>query len=166
MLKLNSTDFLAQEMPGRCLGNSVDTLMKELDGNQVLLPDSYVRKKHDYCAAPIPHIKHPHEREKWRTTIHTDVFLCCDLVVAMNKFRTAEDRRMWYGNGKDYGDHCYVYLCQPHDVRRSEVNEMQITELELFGKSPYPVKYVACYKIIWNGHGYDNINIEYVQLNI
>ncbi len=60
MLKLDSTDFLAQEMPGRSLGNSINNLMKDLDGNKVLLPDSYVRKKHDYDAvALIPHIKHP-----------------------------------------------------------------------------------------------------------
>lgn len=108
-MKLDSTEFCDQEMPGRTLGNCVDTLMKELDRKQVLLPDSYVRKKHDYAAAPIPHIKDPHERDKWRTTIHTDVFLCCDLVVAMNKFRTADDRFMWYGNGKLYGEDCYVY---------------------------------------------------------
>ena len=61
MLKQDSTDFLAQEMPGRSLGNSINNLMKDLDGNKVLLlPDSCVRKKHDYDAvALIPHIKHP-----------------------------------------------------------------------------------------------------------
>jgi hypothetical protein len=59
MLKLDSTDFRAQEMPGRSLGNSIVNLMKDLDGNKILLPDSYVRKKHDYDAALIPHIKHP-----------------------------------------------------------------------------------------------------------
>jgi hypothetical protein len=165
MLVLDSDDFCAQEMPGTALGNVMENLMNELDGKQVLLPDSYVRKKHPYDVSPIPHIKNPHLENVWRTPTHTDVFLCSDLVVAMNKFRTAKDRMNWYGNGKEYGHQCYAYLFRPSDVRRSEVNEMQITELELFGKSPYPVKYVACYKIVWNGHGYDNINIEYVQLN-
>ena len=83
----------------------------------------------------------------------------------MNKFRTAKDRMNWYGNGKEYGHRCYAYLFRPNDVRRSEINQMQIHGLELFGTSPFPVEYVACYKITWNGHGYDNIRIDYIQLN-
>ncbi len=138
----------------------------DLDGKQVLLPDSYVRKRHLYDETPIPHIKHPQKENDWRTPTHTDVFLCSDLVVALNKFRTAVDRFRWYGNGRQYGNHCFLYLFHPDDVQRSRLNEMQVAPgLRFFGKTPFPVKYVACYKLIWNGFGYDSIDIEYIQIN-
>ena len=166
MLVLDSKGFCDEEMPTRTLGNDMEMLMNDLDGKQVLLPDSYVRKRHLYDETPIPHIKHPQKEDDWRTTTHTDVFLCSDLVVAMHKFRTADDRFRWYGNGRQYGNHCFLYLFHPDDVQRSRLNEMQVDPgLRFFGKSPFPVKYVACYKLIWNGFGYDSIHLEYIQIN-
>jgi hypothetical protein len=44
MLVLDSDDFRAQQMPGTALGHVMENLMNELDGKQVLLPDSYARK--------------------------------------------------------------------------------------------------------------------------
>ena len=151
------------------LGPEQIQLMDDLNNTRVLLPDSYVRKKHEYNpeigGVAIPHIKHPYD-DNWRTTIHTDTYLCSDLMEAMKKYQTARDRRKWYGNSDGpYAKVCYLYLFDPADAKRSSFEQLQVCGCEFFGRSSFPVRYVGCYRITWNGNGYDNIDFHYLSLN-
>jgi hypothetical protein len=125
-----------------------------------------VRKKHEYDpgngGVAIPHIKDPFKPE-WRGVIHTDVYLCSDLMEAMRKYRTAEDRRKWYGNRGAYSKICYLYMFDPDDTRR--FGFQQLFGCEYYGKSFLPVKYAGCYRITWNEIGYDNIDLHYMQID-
>jgi hypothetical protein len=154
MLKLDKDTYINEEIPQVKISSEQSQLLDDLNNKQVLLPDSYVRKKHEYNpengGVAILHIKHPYNYS-WRATIHPNTYLCSDLVEAMKKYRTAEDRREWYGSGP-YAKVCYLYLFDPTDAKRSGFEQINTLCCEFLGSSLLPAQYVGCYRITWNGN--------------
>ena len=77
MLKLDKDAYINEEIPRVKISSEQSRLMDDLNNKQVLLPDSYVRKKHEYNpgngGVAIPHIKHWYNYN-WRATILTLIF--------------------------------------------------------------------------------------------
>ena len=113
MARLNKEDYVDYYIQEMNLSEDQKLLLQELEGKPVLLPDNYVRRKYEYDprdgGIPNPHICDP-DTLVFRDKIHDSCYLCNDLVLTMNKYRTAQDRYKWYGTNARFSHDCFLYL--------------------------------------------------------
>jgi hypothetical protein len=166
MARLNKEDYVDHYIQEMNLSEDQTQLLQELDGKPVLLPDNYVRRNYEYDpeygGVPNPHICDPDTRV-FRDKIHDSCYICNDLVLTMNKYRTAQDRYKWYGTNARYSHDCFLYLFDSANIQRSGFVGLQVEGNKMTGRSKLPVKYCSCYKITWNGPGYSNANFYYIE---
>ena len=108
--------------------------------------------------------------EMFRTDIHNCVYLCNYLFHALHKYRSSGDREKWYNFGRGlWSGSCYLYIVRSENVNRSGFVDVglglgQSPGLESFRKSPIPVQYDGCYKVMWEGRGIRNESFIYIPL--
>jgi hypothetical protein len=173
MAVLDRERFL-QMYPSLILSQVQVGLMSELDETRCLLPDNYVRLvpyNYDRNSGGVenPHIRNP-ETGVFRPLIHDHVYVHNNLIYALYKYRTACDRKKWYGQGQgQWSESCFLYLLHPDDVRRSGFVDTGLGfgeshGNECCGKSYIGVRYSGCYQVFWNGSGFRNATFSFTQI--
>jgi hypothetical protein len=173
MAVLDRERFL-QMNPSLILSQVQDDLMSELDGTRCLLPDKYVRLVPYNYDRNLGGVENPHIRNPatgvFRPLIHYNVYVLNDLIHALYKYRTAADRKKWYGQGQGQrSESCFLYLLQPEDVRRSGFVDTGLGfgeshGNECCGKSYIVVRYSGCYQVFWNGSGFRNATFSFTHI--
>ena len=157
--------------PSLQINQNKNDLLDSLDGNKCILADNYVRHPgvHNFHMVPNPHLRHPTTGD-FRTEVHNCVHLCNNLFFALNKYRSAGDREKLYNFGRSpWSGSCDMYIVRSKDTIRSGFADVGVglgetRGLESFGKSPFPVHFDGCYKVMWNGRGIRNAAYNYMTL--
>jgi hypothetical protein len=155
------------------LDDNEKNYIAKLDGEKRIMPDNTARILHNFDenmgGAENPHICHP-ETRVYREFIHGDVFVSNNTPGAILKYRTANDRKIHYGNGRGRFSHfCYGYIFKASDLKRAKfidvgIGRNQFNAHECTGQSPLPVMPRGCYKITYNGMGIQNATATWVPL--
>jgi hypothetical protein len=121
----------------------------ELHLQKCIIPDDIARKLHKFDeetrGAENPHILHPKSLE-FRGFLHGDCFVSNNIPGALWKYRTASDRRNFYGHGMgQYSYYCYGYIFKLSDIKQAKfidvgIGQNQLRSVECTGQSSLPVK--------------------------
>ena len=139
------------------------------DELRCILPDGVIRYDHNFVAQNIPHLKDP-RTGFFRSIVHDSVFVSTDMNAAAVKFRTSSHRKNHYDYGKAFGEECFMYVFSTETMMNAGFVEVGLAYGSSkhscnIGKTRKPVLPDGCYRVKWNGRGYNNATFEWMQLN-